>query len=129
MGKRAGKRPKLLQTIYSSRLGKGGVDSSILSGGTSIFFIDQKVLAATGDRRQFRTLQEHVVRLQGVYGENTGKGAGKFRFRSAVATPTMSRTGAAAKRIGGWKYLRMVERYAAVSDEHLETAVERLAAV
>ena len=30
------------------------------------------------------------------------------------------------KRMGGWKSLRMVERYAAVSTEHMEHAIEKI---
>lgn len=31
------------------------------------------------------------------------------------------------KRLGGWKSLRMLERYAAVSTDHMDAAMERLA--
>ena len=30
------------------------------------------------------------------------------------------------QRMGGWKNLRMVERYAAVSTEHMDAAMEKL---
>jgi hypothetical protein len=33
------------------------------------------------------------------------------------------------KELGGWKSLKMVERYAHLSDDHLHAAVERLAGV
>ena len=31
------------------------------------------------------------------------------------------------KQMGGWKSLRMVERYAAISTEHMDAAMEKLA--
>ncbi len=31
------------------------------------------------------------------------------------------------RRMGGWKSLEMVQRYAAVSDDHMQEAVKRIA--